>query len=660
MNEPIAADLDQNFLASWWAVFRRRWLVSGVVFVVVFGLGATLVLTARPVYRADAKLRIGEPPPSPGVSAGTSIFGLMRLGGDPFANDLELLGSRTVIEGMVRDAVLNVTVTAPKGWHRDSLFAALSTGDSTPRATFEARWTTTDRIAVRQLSPVEASIGEFAAGAPAQFAGVQAVFRQRKPGGPEKITLTTIPINEAVRRSASRVSFARTRRDANVVQLIAADPDPAIASTAVKSTLSRFIELRTSIQKRESTQNIDSLRAVARETQAELLRAESALEAMQREARLVSPDLQSRAFVDRYTELSAALEETRGLLRAIQSVRANTAETPGERWSKLLAYPAFRENEAMGQMLNQLTGLERQRSLLANRRTEQNLEYRVVLDQIAYIDRSLASLASDMQTTLSEGIQRQETLLKEMDGTLAGIPSQTIDLARRQRAARILSEVLVLTEQRLRQEELRQALTFANIQVIDPTALRWKPIWPRKKLGLLVAWMIAGFSALMTMIATERADRRLRRAADVMRITGAPVLGVAVRGPAGLRFSTGELNAVVHHASVNGRGPLRILVAPVGHAHANELIGVLRLALPAPVAAGASGGAEVVEAANIVDFASASSVALGQIPVTMVIEAGKTTRDELIRATTLVRQAGGSIGGTVVVGTARAADDVWA
>src|SRR5687768_15070810 len=109
MNQPMS-DLDQRVLSSWWAVFRRRWLASTAVFLIVFGLGAAMVLTARPVYRADAKLRIGEPPPSPGVSAGTSIFGLMRLGGDPFANDLELLGSRTVIEGMVRDAVLNVKV----------------------------------------------------------------------------------------------------------------------------------------------------------------------------------------------------------------------------------------------------------------------------------------------------------------------------------------------------------------------------------------------------------------------------------------------------------------------------------------------------------------------------------------------------------------------
>src|SRR5688572_29644549 len=176
MIEPMT-DLDQNFLASWWGVVRRRWLVSGIVFLLVFGLGASMVLTARPVYRADAKLRIGEPPPSPGVSASTSIFGLMRLGGDPFANDLELLGSRTVIEGMVRDAVLNVKVVAPKGWHCDSLFASLSTGDSTPRASFEARWVTPERVAIRQLSPVKSSIGEFAAGAPVQFGGVHAVFK---------------------------------------------------------------------------------------------------------------------------------------------------------------------------------------------------------------------------------------------------------------------------------------------------------------------------------------------------------------------------------------------------------------------------------------------------------------------------------------------------
>src|SRR5262245_46713359 len=200
---------------------------------------------------------------------------------------------------------------------------------------------------------------------------------------------------------------------------------------------------------------------------------------MQRETRLVDPTIQSEAFVTRYTELGTTLEETRSNLRAIESVlaHADSASSPGERWSKLLAFPAFRENEAIGQMLTQINALEQQRRQLAARRTERNIEYSLVLEQISYMDRSLSALAADVRTTLLDEIREQENLVASMDATLAAIPHQTIDLARRQRSAKVLSEVLVLTEQRLRQEELRQALSFANVQVIDAPALRYKPIW---------------------------------------------------------------------------------------------------------------------------------------------------------------------------------------
>jgi hypothetical protein len=418
----------------------------------------------------------------------------------------------------------------------------------------------------------------------------------------------------------------------------------------------RFIELRTRIQKREGGQNVDSLRAVARQTQAELTRSEEALERLQRETRLVDPTVQSEAFVTRYSELGVTLETTRSHLRAIESVlaRADSSATVGERWSKLLSYPAFRENEAIGQMLTQINGLEQQRRQLAPRRTENNLEYRLLLDQIEYMNRSLSALAADLRTTLSDEIREQTTQMAQMDAQLASMPRQAIELARRQRATRVLSEVLVLTEQRVRQEELRQALSFANVQVIDPPALRWKPIWPRKKLGLAVGMVLAGLSALLALVVSERADRRLRRAADVARITEAPVLGVAVRSKDGLRFTAQELGAVVQHASANGRGPLRIVIAPVGAARSQDLIAVLRSALPGNTP-------EVQQAASLIDFASASAAAATEVPIALVVEAGRTTTNELVRAAALVTQAGGRIGGTIVVcETSKRAAEVWA
>src|SRR5688572_24068500 len=113
-NLPNAQDAEErSVVRSWVGLLRRRWLIGASVFSLVFGVTVVQLWRARPVYRTEAKLRIGEPPPTTGVGAG-SILGFMRMGGDPFANDLELLNSRTVTEAVVRDAALTVKLIAPR------------------------------------------------------------------------------------------------------------------------------------------------------------------------------------------------------------------------------------------------------------------------------------------------------------------------------------------------------------------------------------------------------------------------------------------------------------------------------------------------------------------------------------------------------------------
>src|SRR3990172_3515016 len=95
-------------LEPWVRVLAARWRTGLAVFLPILGLAVGLVFLTRPIYRAEARLRIGEPPPMSGVSPAAGILSFFRTGGDPFANGLELLDSRTVAEGVVEDAALNV------------------------------------------------------------------------------------------------------------------------------------------------------------------------------------------------------------------------------------------------------------------------------------------------------------------------------------------------------------------------------------------------------------------------------------------------------------------------------------------------------------------------------------------------------------------------
>lgn len=650
-----------GMLESWTGLIRRRWRAGTAVFAIVLALGAFVTLRATPVYRADARLRLGEPPPMSGVSPTAGFFGLLRLGGDPFANDLQILSSRTLTEQIVADASLNVNHSAPRGWFRDSLFLRFTADRSTDKATYEVEWRTEGDVAVRMISPEESVVGTVAPGATIEFGGVQLSPRPWRPDMPRRITVSTAPFDLAVLSQGPRIGLERVRREANVVDITFASPDPWLARSVVDAVVRRFIALRTTIERRESDETVDSLRVVAAKTQQELTDAENALQAFQERTRLVAPDAQSQAFVNRYTTAVTDLQKARLELDAINSILERMAAAPDSvgAWTTLLTHPRFLENETVGQLLQRLTELEEQRSELASRRAPTSREALVLDEQLEYLNRTLRDLAVSYRTGLGELLVELQAQVNAMEGTLTGLPRASIELGRRQRAVRLLSEIIVLTEQRLRQEELREALTFSNVQIIDPAAIRYKPIWPRRKVAAIVGFLAATMFGLLAVVVVEKADRAVRRADDVRAAADLPVLaaGIRRRGHT-IAFDEDDARAVRMAAGEDGR----LAFVPVdARVDAARVIA----ALAAAGTAGSRNGEAVLAAAagwkgsgTIASYANATAHAAGR--VVLLAACGRTRREDLARAAALLASAGATAVGVVLVcNRARDAVDIW-
>ena len=645
-----------SLVDGWLRLARRRWRVGALLFLGIATLGVTMVLSSRAVYRAEAKLRLGEAPPMSGVSPTSGIFGLLRMGGDPFANDLELLASRTLAEAVVDDIALHVALIAPRGWHRSDLFELLTADRTTGRTAYEIHWaddgivvTAGDSLTVRGH-----------AGETLVFDGVRAIVKPWREGMPREVVLKTIPHGEAARSLSGNLLVERTRRDANVIRLRYQGTDPNMTERVVSSAVARFVGLRTRIMQRESGETVDSLRAVSARTHLELTTAEQELEQLQRSTGLVAPEPQAEVAIERHAELAGRLAQARMELRALSAAleRSRNAEDAARSWAALLAYPRFLDNETVADLLSRLTELEQERRELARRRTADNIELRAVIDQLEHLDRSLRAIAADYRTALAAEIEALESQSAGMSAQLASVPAQAIELGRRQRDVRVLTEVLVLTEQRLRQEELRNALTFANVQVIDPPQLRDRPVWPRRKLGPLIALMIAGGTALLGMIVVERADLTARSAAQVRRALGAPVLATVVRRTAA-PIRSADVVAVYGAArrTPDARAHFGLVDVDDG-AVATFVAEALR-------AAGASAGSAAtlpcIQVLEPIHAYGAAAAAAHQGRVVVAVELGRTRLDELERAVALLRENDADIAGAVLVArTASDAAEAWA
>ncbi len=247
-------------------------------------------------------------------------------------------------------------------------------------------------------------------------------------------------------------------------------------------------------------------------------------------------------------------------------------------------------------------------------------------------------------------------MVATMDAELARMPAQVIELGGRQRDVRVLTEVVVLTEQRLRQEELRQALTFANIQVIDPPKLLFRPIWPRKRLGLAVGFMIAGVFGALALVVSERSDPSIRSVMAIRPLLGAPVLAAPYRNQSRIVLSPSDAWAVLDQVGHDDSGAVRMVLAPLDEGHdAADLVEALLSAGEADEGGGTRSrrpgwSPPTLETASpIQSFATASEAVDGNVPVVLVLRCGQTRKGDLARSVALVTEAGGKIGGVVLV-----------
>jgi hypothetical protein len=292
----------------------------------------------------------------------------------------------------------------------------------------------------------------------------------------------------------------------------------------------------------------------------------------------------------------------------------------------LVAHPRFLANPTVGDILARLALLEARRTELLALRRPESTEARTLDAQIAQLGEALEALATEYRTALAETVDELEGRVRGLERILQGLPADAVELGRRQRALRILSEVLVLSEQRLRQEELRQALAFSNVQVVDPPRLRWRPVWPRKKLGLAVATVLAFGTGLFTTVVAERADPSVRTAERVRALADAPVLAsptgaLSEREVAAVRTATGGACVVVPCAGAERDAP----------AVASDLAAAVRVVGPDEVDA----------------FAAAAAVARREAPVLLVVRAGVTPEHEMVKVAGLVREAGATVAGVV-------------
>ena len=223
---------------------RNFWLILGCTILCVSAAVAYVVL-ARPSYRAEAAIRIDDRrQPIPALD----VLALYR--GNELSTEIEMLGSRTLAEGVVAALGLQLEITQPRAVLREEVFASVRVARDAPAARYRLEPADSDGFVVRNDSS-EAVLGRTVPGKPLTFRGVELEVSPHALGlGP--VAFSVVAFDDAVRGLQGALSIKRRNREANIVDVGYRGTDPRLVQDVPNLLATRFIIDRQETQQTET------------------------------------------------------------------------------------------------------------------------------------------------------------------------------------------------------------------------------------------------------------------------------------------------------------------------------------------------------------------------------------------------------------------------
>lgn len=533
---------DEIDLREVWNLFlRNRWLIGGCTFVVVV-LAAMYVLLTPPVYEASVSIRIDEDRSALGM---LSSFDMLSSSSE-IGTEMEVLRSRTIAESVVDELGLQLSLQSPGRVARGEIFTSVRVDRLAPEAAYRARLTDDGRFSVENRT-TDTHIGTFAPGEPIGLDGASVTLSPNAIAW-EEIEFAIAPFPVAVKALREALTVRQPNREANVAVVHFESRDTILVHQIPNAVARSFIASRREVKKTEARSTVDFLREQIDTITRQLGSAEEMLRAFREVEQVVSLETQAQMQVSHLAQLQAQrdqLEAERTALAALlEEVEANAAQSPTSEspYRRLVAFPSLFRNQATAELLRSLTAAENERVQLLHRFKDGHPDVKILTARIRELEDQLRSIA----TTYLQGLQNQvaslDATLVRFGEQLEKIPAKEVQFARLQRHAKVLEEIYVLLQTRLKESEIAEAVEDPSVRVVDPAVRSIEPVSPRPLVNLALALVFGTILGVCIAFVREFMDTTVHTREDVNQLTGAPVLGQIPR-----------IRDIV--ASANGQGP---------------------------------------------------------------------------------------------------------
>lgn len=313
---------------------------------------------------------------------------------------------------------------------------------------------------------------------------------------PPAFTLRLLDREDALKR-VSR-NFGVKKAGGEVLRVSYRAPDSVTAATVPNVALAEFLS-----RKRTSDRGVNAHRAEFLVTELdsvsrELALAERELRRFQERSGLLDPEIVGKLQLESAADLRKSLGEVEVEAVALDQLMSQIAAgTMSAR--QLVGFPAFLRNGGINGLLQQLSGLETERTRLLERRLETDPEVVALSQSIKGVEGQLLPLARSYQSSLARQRAQITAQLAALDARLGRFPGAAEQGGRLLREVKRLGTTQTALQTELIQARLNTVAEGGDVRGLDVAIVPKKVVFPEPWLtsgvglasGLLVGIVLA-------------------------------------------------------------------------------------------------------------------------------------------------------------------------
>ena len=455
------------------SLWRHRLLIAAsVVLCIAAGVGYTL--WARPAFEATAVVAFENQQ----VNVPQLVQALYT--DNVIGTEMDVLRGRTAAVNVIDSLGLRARLVAPRKGRITALFSTLKVPPAADTGTlvFHSRGDGTFAVSRPKSA---APLGVVRIGDTTRVAGVLVALAPAARDSAD-LTLHIDPLDDAIRQFGSALNVSRPDRDADLIDIKVRSGDPAQAAAMANLMAHNAIADRQAARVGSTGAEVTLLEQQGDSLGRQLRASEDALRAYQEKEHVIDVPDQASAEVARLAKLQADLAGVRAERDAFAELvgqfhhDTSTGLLGGQDVSRrLMAFPSLLNNQSASVLLGALAQAEGERSQLLMRRTPADSDVQVLTHRIRDIETQLQGMAESYLQSLSNQVAALQVEAGRFRKQLDVLPAKELQTARLERNTKVLNDLWVLVQTRLKEAQVTGAAGSAAARIVDAAAAPSKP-----------------------------------------------------------------------------------------------------------------------------------------------------------------------------------------